>query len=215
LESFDAELSDAIASGRGPDLIIISQGSVAYSASIPLGSQHITNDIAVGLRTPPHFAESLKMKYGCALSSLVDENETIEVEGVGGRRERTVLRQYLCEIIEPRAEEILAFANAEIQKSGLAQSLGAGIILTGGGSLLDGMLELGEFVFDLPVQKKTAKNFGGLVDAVHQPLFATSVGLVQFGQEKMKLKPVAKTAAGTGQNTTWMGRLKDMIDGAF
>ena len=201
--------------GGTSDLIIISQGSVAYSASIPLGSQHITNDIAVGLRTPPHFAETLKLKYGCALSSLVDGNETIEVEGVGGRRERTVLRQYLCEIIEPRAEEILSFANAEIQKSGLGQNLGAGIILTGGGSLLDGMLELGEFVFDLPVQKKTAKNFGGLVDAVNQPTFATSVGLVQFGQERMKLKPVVKAAAGSAPQSGWIDRLKDMIDGAF
>lgn len=197
--------------GGTSDIVIISQGSIAYTASVPLGGNTITNDIAVGLRTPHGSAETLKKKYGCALASLVNAEESIEVEGVGGRKERTVLRQHLCEVIEPRAEEVLHFINNEIQKSGLTGLIGSGIVLTGGGSQLDGICELGEFVFDMPVRRAGPSGFGGITDIVKAPQFATGVGLLFYGNKNTKnIKGITKGV--TGQ---WMIKLRELIDSAF
>ncbi len=197
--------------GGTSDIVIISQGSIAYTASIALGGNTITNDIAVGLRTPHTSAEVLKKKYGCAVANLVDAQESIEVEGVGGRRERTVFRQHLCEVIEPRAEEMLQFINAELQKSGLTGLLGSGVVITGGGSQLDGLVELGEFVFDMPVRRAGPSGFGGITDIVKAPQFATGVGLLFYGNKNTKnIKGITKAVAGQ-----WMTKLRDLIDSAF
>ena len=199
--------------GGTSDIVIIAQGSIAYTGSVPLGGAHITNDIAVGLRTPHASAEMLKKKYGCALASLVNAEEAIEVDGVGGRRERTVLRQHLCEVIEPRAEEILNYVNNEIQKSGLTKMLGSGVVLTGGASLLDGLVELGEFAFDMPVRATGPTGFGGITDVVKSPQYSTAVGLVLFAEREKKLRGVrTQNKAQVGQ---WMVRVRELLDSVF
>jgi cell division protein FtsA len=165
------------------DLIIYCNGSVSYTASLSIGGRHVTNDIAVGLRTPQTAAEEIKKKYGCALASLVAEDEAIEVPSVGGTKTRSVLRKHLCEIIEPRIEETLNFINNEIQASGLGEMLGAGVIVTGGASQLDGLVEMGEFVFDLPVRRGQIQQVDGLQDTVKSPSFATAVGLVKYAYQ--------------------------------
>lgn len=196
--------------GGSSDIVILTQGAIAYTGSVPLGGMHITNDIAVGLRTPHSSAELLKKKYGCAMASLVNAEESIEVEGVGGRRERTVLRQHLCEVIEPRVEEILNYINNEIHKSGLANMMGSGIVMTGGGSLLDGIVELGEFVFDTPVRRATPRGFGGLTDVARSSQFATAVGLLVYGNLNTKNKVLKNQPMGQ-----WMARMRNLFDSVF
>jgi cell division protein FtsA len=166
--------------GSTCDLIFYLQGSVAQTSLIPVGGHHFTQDVAVGLRTPQASAEELKRKYGCALTTLVNESETIEVPGVGGRKSRTVLRRNLCEVIEPRAEETLNLINNEIHRSGLINRLGSGVILTGGASVLDGLSEMGEFLFDIPVRRGAPTEVGGLTDVVKSATFATAVGLLIY-----------------------------------
>lgn len=196
------------------DLIMFVRGSIAYTASVPLGGTHVTNDVAVGLRTSFADAENLKKKYGCALSSLVNKAETIEVEGVGGRREKTVSRFNLCEIIEPRVEEILNFVNNEIQKSGLFNMMGAGIVLTGGASQLDGLCELGEFVFDMPVRLGGPHGHGGLTEAVRSPAFTNCMGLVSYGFSQMRPQLVQKEIEKNSDKSI-LTKMKTIINGLF
>ncbi len=202
--------------GGTSELLVYTQGAVSYTASIPVGGGHVTNDVAMGLRTPHTNAESLKRKYGCALASLVDPQETIEVEGVGGRQERTVLRQYLCEVIEPRVEETLNLINNEILRSGLSPLVGSGIVITGGGSLLDGLIELGEFVFDMPVRRGHPCLVSGLTDAVKSPVFSNALGLVFYAIEKYppKFREIRQDSMSFNPKA-FVGRLKNLIDGAF
>jgi len=161
-------------------------GSVAYSSVIPVGGQHFTHDVAVGLRTPQVAAEVLKKKHGCAISSLINENETIEVEGVGGRKARAIPRRDLADVIEARAEETLSLIANDVRMSGLMPMLGSGIVLTGGASQLEGLVEMGEFVFDIPVRRGQPNKVGGLLDVVKSPDFSTSVGLLQYGLSQRK-----------------------------
>ncbi len=156
-------------------------GSVAQTSVIPVGGYHFTHDIAVGLRTPQVSAEEIKKKYGCAIANMVDEKESLEVEGVGGRKTRSVLMRDLAEVIEPRAEETLQLIHIDLQKSGLMHSLGSGIVLTGGASELSGLIEMGEFIFDIPVRKGQPTTIGGLTEVVKSAAFATAVGLVLYG----------------------------------
>lgn len=170
--------------GGTTDLIVYANGSVVHSAVIPLGGNHITNDIAVGLRTPAIEAEKIKQKYGCALANLVPRDETIDVPSVGGRKTRVLSRQILSEIIEPRLEEIFDLAKKEVTKAGLEDGIASGVVLTGGVSILPGAPELAEQVFDFPVTRATPKGVGGLVDVVKSPMYATGVGLVIYGHHK-------------------------------
>ncbi|MGZ3770610.1 MAG: cell division protein FtsA [Bdellovibrio sp.] len=161
-------------------------GSVAYSSTLPIGGQHFTHDVAVGLRTPQFAAEGLKKKYGCAMASMVNESETIEVEGVGGRKARVIPRKDLADVIEARAEETLNLLANDIRMSGLMPMLGSGIVLTGGASQLEGLIEMGEFIFDIPVRRGEPREIGGLTDVVKTGEFATAVGLLLYalGQRK-------------------------------
>jgi cell division protein FtsA len=170
--------------GGTTDLIILSQGSIRHTAVLPLGGNHLTNDIAVGIRTPTQEAESIKHRYGCAISSMVSRDETIEVPSVGGRKPRAISRQLLAEIIEPRVEEILMLAKREIEKSGFMDVVASGVVLTGGSSILDGVPELAERVFDMPVRRGVPQEIGGLVDVVSSPIYATAVGLVVYGAKE-------------------------------
>jgi cell division protein FtsA len=174
--------------GGTSNLLYFVNGHVAHTSVIPIGGHHFTQDIAVGLRTPQIAAEDLKKKYGCAVVSLVDEAETIEVEGVGGRRTRTVRRRELAEVIEPRAEEILQMIYQDIKESGMLPFMGAGVVLTGGTSEMDGLVEMGEFIFDIPVRRGIPGKVGGLTDIVRSPMYATAVGLVLYGYEQNKAK---------------------------
>lgn len=196
--------------------IVYINGSVAHTSVLPIGGSHISHDIAVGLRTPQLCAEDLKKKYGCAVASLVPEGETIEVEGVGGRKPRTVPRRDLAEIIEARAEEILTLVRDELRAQGLVQSIGSGIVITGGASQLDGIAQMGEFVFELPVRKGVALQVGGLTDIVRSPTFSTGVGLILYGFDKTKNDPQSIEQEFLGFNQLMQSarrRFKELISG--
>jgi cell division protein FtsA len=167
--------------GGTTDLAVFSGGSLVHTSVLSIGGNHVSNDIAIGLRTPLIEAEKIKQRFGCALSSMVGREETIEVPSVGGRSDRIVSRQILSEIIEPRVEEIFTLIKQEIAKSGYEDMIASGVVLTGGSTLLEGMPELAEQIFNLPVRRGVPKGIGGLVDVVKNPLHATGVGLVLYG----------------------------------
>ncbi len=169
--------------GGTSDIAVFVDGSIYHTAVLSLGGDHVTNDIAIGLRTPAHEAEAIKKKYGCALASLVKKDETIEVPSVGGRRPRILSRQTLCEIIQPRLEEIFGLVEREIHRTGYGGQVAGGVVVTGGSSILEGVPELAEQIFDLPVRRGLPTGVGGLTDVVASPIFATGVGLVLYGAE--------------------------------
>lgn len=172
--------------GGTTDLVIFSEGSIKYTAVLALAGNHITSDISLGLRTPNEEAEKLKTKYGCAMASMVDKNETIEVPSVGGRKNRILSRQTLAEIIEARVEEILSLVHGEIIRSGYQNILAGGVVLTGGSAILDGIPDLGEQIFNLPVRRGGPAGVGGLMDLVNSPIYATGVGLVLYGAKNTR-----------------------------
>lgn len=165
------------------DLAIFLRGAVWHTSVVPLGGEHITSDLAVGLRTPIPEAERIKLEHGCAMTSLVAENREVEVSSVGSRRTRTVPRQLLCDIIQPRAEEILSHIRDEIRKTGFEKQLGSGVVITGGNSRLPGMLDLAEQMLSLPVRQGIPEGLNGLNTALSSPSYATAVGLVCFGSK--------------------------------
>lgn len=167
--------------GGTTDLVIFSEGGIKYTSVLPLAGNHITSDISMGLRTPNEEAEKLKKKYGCAMASMVNKDETIEVPSVGGRKNRILSRQTLAEIIEARAEEILSLVHGEILRSGYQNMLAGGIVLTGGTALLDGIADLCEQILNLPARRGTPMGIGGLTDLVNSPIYSTGVGLVLYG----------------------------------
>lgn len=167
--------------GGTTDLAIFENGAICHTAVLPTGGDHFTNDIAVGLRTPVPEAERIKVKYGCALASLVDDEQTIEVPSVGGRKPRVLSRHILCEILQPRTEEIFSLIQDEIARAGYENSLTSGVVVTGGGAILDGVPEIAEQIFDLPVRRGSPAGVGGLTDGVASPVYSTSVGLVVYG----------------------------------
>jgi cell division protein FtsA len=171
--------------GGTTDIAIFSGGSIVHTAVIALGGNNLTSDIAIGLRTPANEAERIKQKYGCALASMVNKDETIEVPSVGGRQPRVLGRQILCEILEPRVEEIFQLVHREIQKCGYEDLLASGVVITGGSTLLAGMPELAEEVIGLPVRRGMPRGIGGLVDVVKSPMYATGVGLVVYGAKHL------------------------------
>jgi cell division protein FtsA len=163
--------------GGTTDVAVYYEGSVRHTAVIGLGGANVTNDLAIGLRTPVERAEQLKLEAGCALTSMVRPDETVRVPSVGGRPDRDISRHMLAMMIEPRAEEIFAHAAKEIRKHPASDLLGAGVVLTGGASLLPGMAELGEQVLEMPVRRGAPIGFSGLIEVVSDPRFATGVGL--------------------------------------
>lgn len=167
--------------GGTTDLAVFSEGSLVHTSVLSIGGNHVTNDIAVGLRTPVIEAEKIKVRHGCTLSSMVGREERIDVPSVGGGSDRVFSRQILSEIIEPRVEEIFTLVKQEIAKSGYEDMLASGVVLTGGSTALEGMPELSEQIFNLPVRRGIPKGIGGLVDVVKNPLHATGVGLVLYG----------------------------------
>jgi cell division protein FtsA len=194
------------------DLMIYVGGAVVYTAVLPIGGSHLTQDISVGLRTPAIEAEEIKRKFGCAMASLVQNEETLEVPSVGGRNPRTVSRSTLAEVIEPRIEETIHLLNNEILKSGYKDLLGSGVVLTGGGSLLEGLVELGEFIFEVPVRRGIPINTSGLREVVQSPALATGVGLIKYGgshlSTALSVKPVTLVEM-------FKNKMNTFLDGAF
>lgn len=164
--------------GGTTDLAIFAEGSIRHTAVLPIGGQHLSTDIAIGLRTPQAEAEKIKIRHGLALTELVKDDETLEVPGVGERPARTVSRKLLAEIIEPRVEEMFDLVHREITRTGYEGMLAAGVVITGGTSLLEGMPEAAERVLDLPVRRGVPSGVGGLRDIVSNPMYATGVGLI-------------------------------------
>jgi cell division protein FtsA len=167
--------------GGTTDIAVFQNGAIVHTAVIALGGNNLTNDIAMGLRTPMEAAEKLKQKYGCALTSMVDKGEMIEVPSVGQRESRSMGRTILAEILEPRVEEIFQLVHHEIERNGFSELLTSGVVITGGSTLLPGMTELAEEVMGVPVRRGVPHGIGGLVDVVKSPVYATGVGLVIYG----------------------------------
>jgi cell division protein FtsA len=196
--------------GGTTDVAIYERGSLWHTAAIPIGGDHFTNDIAVGLRTPGPDAEKIKRRCGCALSAMVDEDETMEVASVGGRKPRIMARRILSEILQPRAEEIFHMVWDEIRRAGYEKSLNSGIVLTGGGAILDGMPEIAEQIFDLPIRRGCPGNVGGLADHVNSPTFATGVGLALYGHRNA-MTEWARAPIGAGALVRVAGRLRGLF----
>jgi cell division protein FtsA len=170
--------------GGTTDIAVFAEDSIKHTGVLALGGANLTNDIAFGLRTPMVAAEKIKIKYGCALAELVKSSDTIEVPSVGGRDARRLSRQVLAEICEPRIEEMLSLVDQELVRSGFKNQIGAGVVLTGGTALIEGIQELGEQIFNMPTRVGFPSEVGGLRDVVNSPMYATAVGLLMFGAEK-------------------------------
>jgi cell division protein FtsA len=192
--------------GGTTELIAYTGGVVRHTAAVPVGGDHFTNDLAVGLRTPIPGAEQLKRQHACAWRELLEQDFPIEIASVGDRPPRTVFARMLSDIIEPRAQELLMLVRDELRRAGLESQIPAGMILTGGGSRLRGLSELAERIFNLPVRVASPRGLAGMSEEVSQPEYATAVGLVLYGARTRRL-------AGA-RPTGWVGKLKSMFAGA-
>jgi cell division protein FtsA len=198
--------------GGTADLAIFERGALWHTAVIGVGGDHFTNDIAVGLRTPIPEAEKVKRRSGCALSGMVDEDETIEVASVGGRRPRVMARRILSDILQPRAEELFHLAWDEISKAGYEKSLNSGLVLTGGGAVLDGLSEIAEQIFDLPMRRGVPAGVGGLADHLSHPACASALGLVLYAHRHRQHEPAG---VGGGAITRMVSRLRTVFKEFF
>jgi len=192
--------------GGTTDIAVFCEGSIKHTAVIPVGGNYVTSDIATGLRTPAGEAEKLKIRYGCAYSPLIPKDDSIEVPSVGGREPREVSRQILGRIIEPRMEEILSLAQKEIVRSGYEDVMAAGVVLTGGASIMEGMPELAEQVFNLPVRRGYPTGIGGLTDIVNSPMYTTGVGLIIYGSKHLSKEYPRRGEGGSISN--WFRSIK-------
>jgi len=191
--------------GGTTDVAVFHNGAIVHSSVLPIGGDHITNDIAVGLRTAKAEAEKVKVRDGCAMSSLVDPEEMIEVACVGGREPNIRKRTMLCEIIEPRIEEIFKLVENEVHASGYREVLGSGVVATGGTALMKGIDALGEELLQLPVRVGHPRPVGGLYDVVNSPKFASGLGLVLYGARNDPLRDWGDKKASAKGN----GRRRD------
>lgn len=167
--------------GGTTDIAMFFEGCIRHTSVVALGGGNVTNDIALCLRTPIDQAETIKIRHGCALPSLIeDQDKTVEIAGVGGRPPRKVAQELLADIIHPRMEEIFRLAAGEIRKSEFANLMTAGVVITGGGALIKGAAELAEEIFDMPVKLGIPKGFSGLIDLAKSPIHATGVGLILY-----------------------------------
>jgi len=191
LSADEKEMGSALVDigGGTTSLVIFERGAIRHVAVLPIGGEHVTSDIAVGLRTPAVEAEKIKKRHGCALSSLVDQDETLEVPSVGGRKSRVLSRQILCEIIQPRVEEIFALIAEEFASSNFDRSIHAGVVLTGGGSMLEGIQEMAERCLNVPVRRGSPSGLGGISDTVATPQHSTVVGLTLYGARRRQSVP--------------------------
>src|SRR6267378_325090 len=172
--------------GGTTDIAIFTHGAIRHTAVIPIAGDQITNDIAMALRTPTVDAETIKTRHGVALRQLADANDMIEVPGIGERAPRSMSRQTLAEVIEPRVEELFTLVQQVLRESGFEELLSSGVVLTGGSSVMQGMVELGEEIFHMPVRVGVPRYTGGLAEVVRNARFATAVGLVVEGVSQVQ-----------------------------
>jgi cell division protein FtsA len=198
--------------GGTSDLAIFSEGTISHSAVLPVGGQHLTTDLQIGLRTSLADAEKIKIRHGCALASMVKDTEMVEVPSVGGRPSRNLCKREVAEIIEPRVEEIFDLVLREIRRSGYEGKLAAGVVITGGTSLLQGMPDAAERVLDLPGRRGIPSGVGGLRDIVGNPMFSTGVGLIlhahRMDQDYEMVRKLGGRKGGTG-----LGNVVDRMKG--
>ena len=168
------------------DITIFHDGAVKHTTVLPIGGNHVTNDIAAGLRTAFANAERIKLHYGCAKASMVAEQVRLEVPSSAGKPQRSVSRQILCEIIEPRMDEVFQLIRREIVRSGYEDYLGSGVVMTGGSLLLPGAIEAAEIAIGVPVRLGTPRHVGGLVDVIANPVYSSAIGLVLYGIKRQE-----------------------------
>jgi cell division protein FtsA len=169
--------------GGTTDLAVFSGGAIRHTAVIPIAGDQVTNDIAVSMRTPTHYAEDIKIRHACALSQLADPDESIEVPSVGDRPARRLARQTLAEIVEPRYEELFGLIRDELRRSGFEEVIAAGIVLTGGSAKMEGAIDLAEEIFHMPVRLGLPTGVSGMPDTTQNPIYSTGVGLLLYGRE--------------------------------
>ncbi|MGR9107024.1 MAG: cell division protein FtsA [Gammaproteobacteria bacterium] len=200
--------------GGTTDIAIFTEGAIRHTAVIPIAGDQVTNDIAVALRTPTQHAEEIKIKYASALTQLASHEETIEVHSIGDRPLRRISKQNLAEIVEPRYEELMMLVQTELRRSGLEDLIGAGIVLSGGSSKIEGAIELAEEIFHMPVRLGLPQYVTGLTDVVRNPIYATGVGLLIFGQQNRNSARKTKFAADATSNGIW-AKMKSWFQGNF
>lgn len=199
--------------GGTTDIAVFNEGAIRHTAVIPIAGDQVTNDIAVAFHTPTQAAEEIKKKYGCTLVQLVDENQTIETPSMGNRPPRSLSRRNLAEVIEPRIEELMMLIQAEIRKSGFEEVIGSGIVLTGGTSRIEGMMDLAEEIFHLPVRQGLPNYEGSLSEVIQNPIYSTGIGLAQFGYaNRSQVGAPAQKSAGV---TSLMNSMKKWFRGSF
>ena len=174
--------------GGTTDIAVYSEGAVRHTAVIPVAGDQITNDIAIALRTPTQAAEELKKRYACALRQLAEPEQSIEVQSVGDRPPRKLSKQTLAEVVEPRVEELFELIKLDLRRNGYEHLIRSGIVLTGGSSKMEGMIDLAEEIFHVPVRLGMPKYLGGLSEVVKNPIYSTGVGLVQFGHANRNMQ---------------------------
>ncbi|HLD08441.1 MAG TPA: cell division protein FtsA [Methylophilaceae bacterium] len=195
--------------GGTTDIAVFKQGAIRHTAVVPIAGDQITNDVAVAFRTPTQSAEDIKTKYGCALRQLADPREVVEVPGVDGRDARQLSLQTLAEVIEPRVVELYEFVLGELRRSGMEEMIASGIVITGGASMMRGMVELGEEIFHMPVRLGMPRYVGGLSEVVSNPRYATGVGLVLMGKQQVERQIQGNMESGS------FGRVLDKMKSWF
>ena len=199
--------------GGTTDIAVFAQGAIRHTAVIPIAGDQVTNDIAVSMRTPTQHAEDIKIRYACALSQLANPDETIEVPSVGDRPARRLARQTLAEVVDPRYEELFGLVREELRRSGFEELVVAGLVLTGGSARMEGVIELAEEVFHLPVRLGLPQQIQGLADVVRNPIYATGVGLLLYARDNLLPARRARSRGGNAKAT--INRMRAWFQGNF
>ena len=192
--------------GGTTDIAVFTDGAIRHTAVIPIAGDQVTNDLAMALMTPTQHAEEIKIRYACALTQLAKAEETLQVPGAGDRPPRQATRQTLAEVVQPRYDELFTLVQAELRRSGYEDLVGAGVALTGGSAKMEGVVELAEEIFHMPVSLAAPRGVSGLADVVRNPIYATGLGLVMFGEEQER-------SGGRGARALPLGGLLARIRG--
>ncbi len=196
--------------GGTTDIAVFSEGAIKHTAVIPIAGDQVTNDIAVALRTPTKSAEEIKREYACALTQLANAEHMINVPSIGDREPRKISEQNLADIIEPRYEELMLLVQAELRRSGYEDLIAAGMVLTGGSSKVQGLIDLAEEIFHMPVRLGVPQHVSGLTDVVQNPVYSTGVGLLLYGREHY-----GRTEAVSGDSQGLLAIMKNWFQGNF
>ncbi|GAA3909521.1 cell division protein FtsA [Litoribacillus peritrichatus] len=202
--------------GGTTDIAVFTEGAIRHTAVIPIAGDQVTNDIAMALRTPTQHAEEIKMKYACALTTIAGADETIKVPSVGDRPPRDLSRQALAEVVEPRYEELFTLIQAELRRSGFEDLIPAGVVLTGGTAKMEGVVELAEEIFHMPVRLAVPQGVTGLTDVVRNPIYSTAVGLLQYGRKTLEESAVSSgEVLHVSEDEGVVSKLKKWFQGNF